>query len=81
MAYAHTNIEIKPVPGVDFTPEPMVIADTGAAPVEPEAERPPSLQPAAANKLLDMADRLRAVLNAAGGSEQASLNVSASKGL
>lgn len=81
MAYAHTNIEIKPVPGVDFTPEPMVIADTDAAPVEPEAERPPSLQPAAASKLLDMADRLRAVLNAAGGSEQASLNVSASKGL
>ena len=54
MAYAHTNIEIKPVSGIDFKPAPFVrTADTGAAP----AERPPTLQPEAAQKLVDIADR------------------------
>jgi penicillin-binding protein 1A len=58
MAYAHTNIEIKPVFGVDFTPPPFVtmVAD-GAGPAD-AALRPPSLTPEAAIKLLDIADTL-----------------------
>ena len=65
MAYAHTNIEIKPVQGVDFTPAPFVIAN--AEPVASDAvqpERPPSLKPEAAQKLLDVANRLRNALGA-----------------
>lgn len=65
MAYAHTNIEIKPVQGVDFKPAPFVIAE--AEPVAPEAiqpERPPGLKPAAAQKLLDVANRLKDALDA-----------------
>jgi penicillin-binding protein 1A len=66
MAYAHTNIEIKPVFGVDFEPAPFVIASAdGSAPVEQQAERPPTLQPAAAQKLLDVAQRLNATLKSA----------------
>ncbi|HHY49372.1 MAG TPA: PBP1A family penicillin-binding protein, partial [Alphaproteobacteria bacterium] len=67
MAYAHTNIEIKPVFGVDFEPAPFVIADNAAGPdaAQPQAERPPTLKPAAAQKLLDVADRLGATLRAA----------------
>ncbi|MDP1730329.1 MAG: penicillin-binding transpeptidase domain-containing protein, partial [Devosia sp.] len=66
MAYAHTNVEIKPVFGVDFKSAPFVIAsaeeEAGAA---LQAERPPVLQPEAARKLLDVADRLKAALRAA----------------
>jgi penicillin-binding protein 1A len=65
MAYAHTNIEIKPVEGVDFTPAPFVIAST--EPTAPEAaqpERPPGLKPEAAQKLLEVANRLKAALGA-----------------
>ncbi|HEY9013236.1 MAG TPA: PBP1A family penicillin-binding protein [Devosia sp.] len=63
MAYAHTNIEIKPVFGVDFQPEPFVIAAAeGGVPLEPQDERPPTLQPAAAQKLLEVADRLNQTL-------------------
>jgi penicillin-binding protein 1A len=65
MAYAHTNIEIKPVEGVDFQPAPFVIAN--AEPTAPEAvqpERPPGLKPEAAQKLLDVADRLKSALDA-----------------
>src|SRR5690606_17781771 len=41
MAYAHTNIDIKPVFGVDFVPEPTIIADAGEGELEDEiAERP-----------------------------------------
>ena len=59
MAYAHTNIEIKPVFGVDFVPQQTVVADASAeAPAEDVVERPPSLTPAAARKLLDLAGRL-----------------------
>lgn len=84
MAYAHTNIEIKPVPGVDFKPEPKVVAE--AEPAEdaaPAAERPPGLQPGAASKLLDMADRLRAALRTVPGGlqQQATLTVTGTKGL
>jgi penicillin-binding protein 1A len=65
MAYAHTNVEIKPVFGVDFEPAPFVIAATeGEAVALPPAERPPVLKPEAATKLLDLADRLNATLRA-----------------
>jgi penicillin-binding protein 1A len=65
MAYAHTNIEIKPVEGVDFQPAPFVIAKT--EPVAPQAvqpERPPGLKPEAAQKLLEVANRLKDALGA-----------------
>jgi penicillin-binding protein 1A len=65
MAYAHTNVEIKPVFGVDFQPAPFVIADAGALggdDIAPTVERPPGLKPAAAQKLLEMADALRNAL-------------------
>ncbi|KRB01379.1 penicillin-binding protein [Devosia sp. Root685] len=59
MAYAHTNIEIKPVFGVDFVPTQTVVADASAeTPAEETVERPPNLTPAAARKLLDLAGRL-----------------------
>jgi penicillin-binding protein 1A len=59
MAYAHTNIEIKPVFGVDFVPTQTIVADASTeAPAEEVVERPPSLTPAAARKLLDLAGRL-----------------------
>ena len=65
MAYAHTNIEIKPVEGVDFQPAPFVIAETEqTAPDALQLERPPSLKPEAAQKLLDVANRLKAALAA-----------------
>jgi len=66
MAYAHTNVEILPVFGVDFTPEPTIVADAdAAAPEAPVEERPPTLTPDAARKLVDLADRLKLTLNAA----------------
>jgi penicillin-binding protein 1A len=66
MAYAHTNIEIKPIEGVDFKPAPFVIAaaEENAA-AQLESERPPNLKPAAARKLLEVADRLGATLRSA----------------
>lgn len=62
MAFAHTNTEIKPVFGVDFTPEQTIVADTAPQPEEETAVRPPSLSPEAARKLLDLASRLDNVL-------------------
>jgi len=72
MAYAHTNVEIKPVFGVDFTPEKPIVAQAEpTAPVAPVEERPPGLKPAAANKLLEVADllgeTLRTLQGASGG--------------
>ncbi len=76
MAYAHTNTEIKPVIGVDFTPTPFVVTTADGAPVvEQQVERPPSLQPAAAKKLLDLADRLAATLKQARPPATAALDV------
>jgi penicillin-binding protein 1A len=79
MSYAHTNIEIKPVIGVDFKPAPFVIAAAGdGSDVAAAAERPPTLKPEAAIKLLDLADELHAALRRTEpGSEVASLAVSA----
>jgi penicillin-binding protein 1A len=64
MAYAHTNTEIKPLFGVDFVPEQTIVAE---APEEAEIvdERPPSLTPAAARKLVDLAERLQSTIDAA----------------
>jgi len=85
MAYAHTNIDIQPVFGVDFVPEQTVVAAVDPAAVEETApERPPSLTPAAARKLLDVADRLKLTLSAAAPPvvDQASVPVSeATQGL
>ncbi len=65
MAYAHTNIEILPVFGVDFVPEQQIIASADPAQIEEAPpERPPTLKPAAARKLVDMADMLRTTLRA-----------------
>ncbi len=73
MAYAHTNIEIKPVEGVDFQPAPFVIANAEEGqPIAPVIERPPGLKPGAADKLLEVADRLRNALGG-GASNQAAL--------
>ncbi|MBN9317333.1 MAG: PBP1A family penicillin-binding protein [Devosia sp.] len=76
MAYAHTNIEIKPVEGVDFQPAPFVIANAAPAegqPALPAVERPPGLKPGAADKLLAVADMLKSALG--GSSSEASLAV------
>jgi penicillin-binding protein 1A len=64
MAYAHTNIEIKPVFGVDFAIEPTVVAEADPALEEEIIQRPPSLTPGAARKLVDLADRFAATLEA-----------------
>nr|WP_269468046.1 PBP1A family penicillin-binding protein [Devosia ureilytica] len=63
MAYAHTNVEVLPVFGVDFVPSQAIIADADLENVEEVIERPPSLKPAAARKLLDLVDRLEATLD------------------
>jgi penicillin-binding protein 1A len=78
MAYAHTNIEVKPVRGVAFEPKPFVVADAGSAEGAIAVERPPTLKPAAAIKLLDIADALEATLRTVdSGSEVAALAVTA----
>ena len=78
MAYAHTNIEVKPVFGVDFEPKPFVVAEAEGDPNAIQAERPPTLKPAAAIKLLDLADALEATLKTVGsGSQVAALAVTA----
>jgi len=60
MAFAHTNIEVMPVYGVDFEPPQAIIADADLEAVEEVIERPPGLKPAAARKLLDLVNRLEA---------------------
>lgn len=63
MAYAHTNIDVKPVFGVDFTPPARIVAETDLEDAEESAPaRPPSLKPAAARKLLDLSARFEASL-------------------
>lgn len=74
MAFAHTNIAVEPVFGVDFVPPPRIVADADPDEVEELApERPPSLKPAAARKLLDLASRFETNLaRSAGLSDTAS---------
>ena len=60
MAFAHSNIEVKPLYGVDMAPRPFVIAEGGAQREGEESdERAPSLAPAAALKLLDLSEKMR----------------------
>jgi len=66
MAFAHANIEIAALPGVDFMPAQTQVAETEAVPTEPAPEAPPSLQPAAARKLVDIASMLERTLAASG---------------
>ncbi|MGV8854359.1 MAG: transglycosylase domain-containing protein [Devosia sp.] len=64
MAFAHTNIDIKPVFGVDFVPVQNAVADADSALTEAAApERPPSLTPDAARKLVLLASMFRASLS------------------
>ncbi len=60
MEFAHSNIEVKPVFGIDMEPRPFVIAE-GAVNENGEDidERPPTLAPAAALKLLDLSEKMR----------------------
>jgi penicillin-binding protein 1A len=77
MAYAHTNIDVQPVFGVDFVPEPVVIADADPALEEDVIERPPSLTPGAARKLVDLAELFAATLKeATPAADQASVSAS-----
>lgn len=67
MAYAHTNIEVKPVFGVDFVPTQTVVASADPATIEDIiAERPPSLTPGAARKLLDLSTMFEDTIQANG---------------
>ena len=79
MAYAHTNIEIKPVYGIDFKPAlPQTVVASNTTTTPPEAQRPPTLKPEAADKLLDIADQLDAALKGQGsGQNVATLAVTA----
>jgi penicillin-binding protein 1A len=78
MAYAHTNIEVKPIPFLDFTPRPFIVAANADGTAPAEAERPPTLRPDAASKLLDIANELDSALKATGDStEVATLSVTA----
>ena len=78
MTYAHTNIQVKPVLGVDFEPKPFVVADAGDGTAVPQAERPPTLKPEAAIQLLDLADSFENALKSTqSGAEVAALAVTA----
>jgi penicillin-binding protein 1A len=70
MAYAHTNIEVKPVLGVAFEPKPFVVAEAEGGEAGIQAERPPTLKAEAAIKLLDLADALEATLRDIGSGPQ-----------
>ncbi len=64
MEFAHTNIEVKPLLGVDFTPRPFT-PDTPDDEVDSaEAERPPKLTPEAADKLNQLIDIFTSALTA-----------------
>ncbi|MDB5474042.1 MAG: family penicillin-binding protein [Devosia sp.] len=76
MAYAHTNTDILPVFGVDFVPEPVVIAEDDATVLPEEIiQRPPSLTPQAARKLVDLADLINQTLAAGGITTEARASV------
>lgn len=62
MAYAHTNVEVQPVFGIEFQMPEVVVADAAADELEDTVERPPSLKPAAARKLLDLVTRFEITL-------------------
>ncbi len=63
MEFAHTNIEIKPLYGVDFEPQPLNITNNEEGDSENIInKRPPILQPLAAGKLLDIAQKLNNII-------------------
>ncbi len=62
MELAHSNIEVKPLFGVDFTPPPRAIAQSEAPDQQAIAERPPSLTREAASKLDSLIDIFSAAL-------------------
>jgi penicillin-binding protein 1A len=66
MAFAHANIQVAALPGVDFVPASTQVAELEDDTVEESAERPPSLRPEAAQKLVDLAQRLERTLAATG---------------
>ncbi|MBU1176338.1 MAG: penicillin-binding protein [Alphaproteobacteria bacterium] len=70
MAFAHSNIEIKPVFGVDFTPEPYKPVVETAEAGEEVVTRPPTLQPDAADKLEDLSALFRRAAIAASAQPQ-----------
>jgi penicillin-binding protein 1A len=82
MTYAHSNVDIKPVFGIDFVPAgaPTMVAEVDPADALAQAERPPSLQPQAALKLIDIAERLKATLQATRPTEQAAISTPAPAG-
>ncbi len=64
MEFAHTNIEVKPLFGVDFIPRSYEVAVNSEQDADLLAERPPSLKPEAAIKLLDLSDALNSAMRA-----------------
>ncbi len=67
MAFAHSNIEIKPAFGIDFTPAPFKpVTETAAADEDAATLRPPTLKPEAARKLVELADLFRAAAKTVG---------------
>ena len=56
MEFAHTNIEVKPLFGVDFVPRAFASVENEENINNPEEERPQNLTPQAANKLLTLID-------------------------
>ncbi len=66
MQYAHTNIEVKPLYGVEFEPEPFALASADSAAGEVEvAARPPTLSAEAADQLLAVAADMQRALGTA----------------
>jgi penicillin-binding protein 1A len=60
MEFAHSNIEVLPAFGVDFEPRPFIVAEAkGDDETEAAALRPPTLQPEAAHKLIDVVEKLQ----------------------
>ncbi len=54
MEFAHTNIEVKPLFGVDFEPRAFASVENAQNDIGTEEERPANLPPRAAEKLLDL---------------------------
>jgi len=59
MEFAHTNIEIKPLFGVDFTPKAYAEAERNPDGLQQNVDRPPSLSAGAAQKLLDISGAIQ----------------------
>ncbi|HUV32262.1 MAG TPA: PBP1A family penicillin-binding protein [Devosiaceae bacterium] len=67
MEYAHTNIEVKPLFGIDFEPRAFAVAAAGEAGGDAAAAaRPPTLSPEAADRLIAIANDMQRALGALG---------------